>query len=751
MEIISSLLFIFASLLFALVSFEHKSLFFFRWVGVIVSAFVIFMFNENWIFGASINLSFFSFLLLIAVLLIKQKQKINLKERFGEILKIKWRRLLVNVSVLLILFLSAFFYFKGNLNEPRYITADAGTHFLYMNGTAKTGILPMFRPSEIYPASGNNEVFKDHHKMYFPGPAAGFYLLSKVSNFINPVVLFQLFNALFYVLVAGYLYFLFSDKLKLGFKVLLLLTLAFGPLFNLVTNSFTSQMFGLFLLVFFVDVFWKFYFQKGIIILPVLALAAVVLSYFYWLPVALIFALVMMLKDIRKYNHELLIKYSKIFGIFVAALLLASGFIISTLEVNTISHAGDDGGFPFYKEFIKEWIVVIPIAILNLFLLLRDRKQEKTSLLGLFSVAAISYTLLLAVGYAFKIVSNYTFMKSFFLSVPLVWILGWDFLNSHFNLSAIKKWSLINFQTKTVVAYWLITTLLISFMLSKQAEIFPLEQNNLALAAGGSRSANITTAQLGLLKFIKEQQSDKLSDGRILVIAPYDTALWVFAYSGIWPRTMSLIGEGESANGAYSPMSIFSPNIANYYRWLKNDKDHYLVMFDKSDSKQWVEEVGFNERNYQDLASVGDNHFLKLKNGEGVDMLFQDIDPNSDQLKGERVPYENEIIAKYDNLSGIAFRFMINKKELKSEFKFSLKEGDCKQNGKLILQQEISKEKLNQLKRKEFFSIKFDSISGSAEKTYCYKIDGEAGGLEIPEEKESGKVLLQDMYKFKIN
>ncbi len=499
--------------------------------------------------------------------------------------------------------------------------------------------MPLFGPNEIYEVSSHQEGLKTFPDGYFPGATAGFFLLNAILQPVRMIFNLQIFNALFYALVS--IYFLLLLRRKAGFSALVVFAFAFfivalGTFFDLMVNSFSTQLFGLFLLIFFVDMFDEFFEGKVSFFVPMFALTGVIIAYLYWVPVALLFVMLRSFEILRNiFKKSARLEYRKIFsivGMVFGSGILSIGYIIALAKFNMLSHSVDDGGFSFASQFLADTIIILPFA-LAMFCRFLKRKffLKEQSFLGDFALAMLIYSLLLFFGRAKGFVSNYAAMKSLYLAIPLIWALGISFFIEKDVLSWLKiSWQSILGKNRATFYYkqmfsrnflllsffWIVFVGIFKFRTDLQPEILPIINKNISLLSSGKKNASgLTHEQMVLLDKIKKDYPWTLDNKQIVVIAPPGTCLWVYAYAGLWPRTTSLVIDGNTHLESYAPMGLYSAGIVDYPYWLSRDKNHYMVYFDSRESSNWAKKVGFNLDDYNVLLDSGGNKLLRLKDG----------------------------------------------------------------------------------------------------------------------------------------
>ena len=620
--------FVLSVLLFSLLVVKNRTqIFVFRALGLIFSVAIVFSYHLNWIANLPITIPKLGFFFFVISLGIMFKRKLGIADISKIINEFNKKQVAISIVMLVVPFLLGVIYFQWDLNAPRYSTPDSGTHYLYMSQTARTGFIPLFSASEIYPASGGLEVFRLHHESYLPGSVVSFFVIDKLLGFGGKPISFQFFNIFWYAIISAYFLLIFKER---GFLKSLLVVvaaymmIALGTFFDFVATSYSAQLFGLFLLIYFLDTFQEFVKNKEAIWLPMFAVASLGMTYVYWLPVAVVFVLNSLIGNLWnkfKFKDDFCTKnIYKIFFMTMGAFVLSFGYLLVLLRINMLSHAVDDGGFSFQNQILSDSMLVGSVALVYfVFISIGNWKRNENNFLANISFAIFSYALALFVLYEKGVVSHYSAVKVMYLLVPLVWVVFFSFLDKVVvNYFSFDKLSLL-LRKKSALG-WLFLTFLFYFVFYVYADnskwvsidFLPLMQKNFDLISDQKKDAIISDDQLVLLDMIKNDFAWTLQENRLIIIAPPATALWAFSYSHVWPRTLNLLtGDIEQGNGAFSPMSIYSPNIIDYRYWLSANGEHVLVFFDTGDSNKWAKKVGFNFADYKVLAKEGNNMLLQ--------------------------------------------------------------------------------------------------------------------------------------------
>lgn len=730
-----------------------------RFVGLFLSLSIVLFFNFNWIFGRPATVWLFVVSLILSMIIAK----------FGNIFEISKHKNIKDLSIFIffgfILLLSCASYFSWRLDEPKYTTEDAAIHYLYMSQTVKTGFLSNFLPNTIYFDSGENEVYKNFGKGYPPGAAVPFYLIYNIVPTRHITASLQIFNSIFFTLSILYIFFLVKKSGILRFRTSLIfmsLIFGFGAFFDFITASFSTQVFGLFLLLFFFDTYRGFFEEKMNIIFSILALSSIVFSYIYWFPVASLFMCVYFLSN-RNFPHP--------FIVFVVTTVLSAGYIKELYDVRILNYATAYGYFESAKIFLSDIAFILPLAIFGLIGIIRDIFRKENVFIGSIVLSSILYAFVLLILFRFDVVSQYPAFKSLLLAVPLIWLVGLiqiekiykkrrEIRNDLYRMydcgfSFLKKDILI----VSCIFLSLVVILVFAWFSKVPIGVMPIIFRNTHSIVYPRNFANITAEQLLLLDKLKTEYARVLDERRILVIAPFDTSLWVYAYSGIWPRTFSLLGN-EKNFGEYSPMDVYSNDIVNYETWLKNDVNHVLVLFDNEFNRDWQARNNFHLEDYEILFSVGNNYILQLKKSVEVEFFHQKnqiiytFTPSISlpEKKKQSIPYSGEIITLSETFIGLSFMLSIKKEEISEDLFFDIRSGKCNENGSIFYKKTVSIEELRNQKKGDYYLIRFDSpVKISIGSPVCYSLyqDRPDDSIALVALKESETPLVKELYLFK--
>lgn len=711
---------------------EKNKLLLFRAMALTFGVAVVMMFNLNWIFDLEITeiiwVLIFSSIIVLAVLFrekdIQSITSVFVKER---------KTFLFSLLILLVASLFAASYFKWRLAEPRYSTPDSGTHFLYMNDAAKNGKMSLFGKNIIEEASGDARIAPGHNATYFPGGSAVFALLDSMLNPNNPALLLQIFNIGVYAILAGYfIIFVFQRGLIrsrigiIGTSIIILL----GTFLNLVFASHSTQLLGLLFLIAFIDLFEAYLQKKESIIPSAILFAAMVITYFYWLPIAMAFvAIRFLLSDVnRKTFFREMRRY--IFPVVLGS-ICCFGYVLVMFRLNMFQYSAADGGVAFQRFLLSDALWITPFSIMQFLILVKkwkDQSEDKKMAVAYFLAVSI-FALLLALFYLNNfLISHYTAMKVLYIVVPSAWILAIMFFENNCNSigAALRdlqkgKWIILKQQKKVLASFLLV--LFVTLLLGKTYDVnwqpFALAMRNGELILSNDKNADLTQEQMQLLDRVKHEYPSVLQNGKLFILGAHKNALWAFAYSGIWPRTESLIS-GKVSQSELN-FSYASPN--DYIYWLRQDPQHVLMLFNAKDLNQCSDCNLFNMNDYEKIVSVGDNYLLKLKEDASPVYEYQAVDVEAES-KRKTLPVEFLFSSSDKNMAGLSLKFQVKPKDdVLNDVNFELFKENCNDPSQKETSMVIKKEEFLKKGEKRTMRIYFDRvIENSKDAQWCARL-----------------------------
>ncbi len=744
--LLSIILILFAFLAALAILKEKDEAILLRATSLIFALAVVFMFDMNWLAGVAVKnwawVMFFAGLFLIAFYLRGGRILSEIKNYLR-----KYRRANgLAILFMLFTFLMACSYFHWDLAVPRYSTPDSATHFLYMHDTAQTGRMSLFGKNLITEASGDPSIAPKHNETYFPGATAAFTLINTVIQPKNPTVTLQVFNAFFYAVLTAYFIFLIYVK-KIVKKKISVLALAailmFGTFFNFVATSHSTQLLGLLFLVAFADTYDLYLRKKESFFIPAIFMGAAVTTYFYWLPPLLAFVgigfLFLRRKDKKYFWKDLFQAGLPILAGFIFCL----GYVIVMFKLDMFQYASSDGGVAFQDAMLADSFLILPFAVIELILLFLRRKNNDAgeNFAAAFFGAVALFSLTLAVFYKNGfLVSHYTAMKSLYLAVPSAWVLGAVFLER--NTEKMRRIANAAFQNKwiDILVFKKVIILLVVlyagvWFLAQRYDVkyrfFPLFEDNLRYVLANDTPPALSEDQMKLLDEIKTKYSGLLQNGKIFIIGPKKNLRWVFSYSGIWPRSDSLVPAGTHHTGMASELNFAFSSDEDYVNWLKQDKNHVLVYFNK-DTLGCADCNLFNFDDYDNLKADGDNFLLKLKSDAQPVYNYIWDGPNAKPAI-VNLPEKISFFSRDDMLAGMLLRLQVKpKKDVQSDVAVTLYGGDCKHGGQEEAYAQISQNDL--VSGKKTLQIYFDhKIKNTKNKDWCL-------WMEAPDKKTSDAV-----------
>jgi hypothetical protein len=631
--------------------------------------------------------------------------------------------------------------------EPKYSVADPAIHYLYMKGTVETGVLPAFREAEVFKASGENPVFEFHHSTHFPGSLVAFFILAKILSAFSHLELLQIFNILFYFLSLTYFGLILKKYFKSRFLFsLFYLTAALGGFFSLFIASYTNQYFGLFLLLFFLDINRS----KDNYLLKIVALAALIISYVYYLPVAL---LAIFAKEYPKLkNKKIFLDY---LIIFIATSLLCLTYGLVALNSELFSHSTE-------TATVQQPLYLVDIILIALLFYLTLKLFSQTKKIKLIKINPfpirqlvlpfLTYAFFLMVALYLGKTAVYPFTKITYTIMPLVSFFIFVFIDNYLNWETKpKKEQLISkeqlnkkkpyfFLILLIMIFW--PVLEINFMESKGRTHLYFNRNMDAILGGFRVTSGLTKDQELFLQKLKQEHSEALNNDRILIIGSPKRLWFSFAKSKIWPRTFEVMPQNKENVGTFSPMSPFSRLNFDYGTWLKNSKEHYLVLLDDENTQNWLaSEKYFDINDYDEIFSVGANRLLKLKDGLTVDYSYRDDSWNKyEEYEVRNYVFSQPVLEKFertfkaqnDNLKGVAFLLSSQGRTMQGEYVFEIYRDFCVSEKDLILKKEFTNQEVLDNQYNEFL---FDKIEDSKGENFCYQF--------YPKQSTANKTPLQ--------
>jgi MFS family permease len=657
-----------------------------------------------------------------------------------------------------------------------------------MNRASEEGKLPLFLENRIFKDSGNNPVFKYHTQTHFPGSSVAFFILKKILFFVESLKLLQVFNFLFYFLVTTYFALLLKKHFKSRFLFYLFyLFIALGSFFSLFAASYTNQLFGLFLLLYFIDLnhVARKRLDKNRLFFEITAVTALIITYIYFLPIIGLIYLIQIFNLIKKAKKLKLFfkKNLKYFLILIfGVLIFSSGYIYLTIiKAELFTHALE--GDPVPKNYL---LLDAVFYYLLFFILLKIgnlknifNNQRLKSSVQYFLLPCLAYSILLMLAMLFGVVSLYPFQKSLFLSVPIFWFFVFKFLDlslfdQKFNFKKIInqcdhkskfKFKYYFFSFSLIVIFLPVIKEKLQTIQSTNAD--SLKANIEYLTFQKEKKPNINWEEIEFLKNIKKDYPLVFENkNQIMVLSSSERSLWVYVTTGIWPRPETLIPKGRENKGTFSPMTPFSREAFNYGIWLNNEKRHYLILLDQNEVYNWTNNYPFFDiNNFNEIYSYKKNRLLHLKEKTPVRYNYQNDAWNDYEKYGISKavrpivnPYHlsGSFSAKFNNLIGMSFLISDQSNMTTCPYIFEFSYGSCQAKKELILKKEINN---GYIKSKEYTQFFFDKIIKSQGQEFCFEFyqKGIKANPNLPDcqipiffymGKNSGSFEFKQIYEF---
>ncbi len=712
---------------------NRDALLFFRMTALVFSIAVVFMFNANWLTRIVVKDWAWPILFFLLFILALSIRGLNILLEIRSYFLQNLKAIVLSFFVIALAFLFASSYFHWDLNIPRYSTPDSGTHFLYMHSTSQNGVMSMFGRNLIADASGDTTIAPGHNQTYFPGATAAFSLLDMAVHPKNPAMTLQIFNVFFYAILAGYFIFLFHVKRIITNKISLVCLsgiILFGTFFNFVATSHSTQLLGLLFLLAFMETYESYLNKKEYFFVPALFLGAMVLTYFYWLPIAIIFVTIELLLSLKK-SGSFSAEFLRALFVGATGIVFCLGYVLIMFKLNMFQYASSDGGVAFQDKMLSDTLLVLPIVIYQLFSLLRGQHRIGNSRFTIaFFGSILVFSLTLALLYKSGLfVSHYTAMKVLYIAVPSAWVLAFLFLGENifkiknfWKLLIGRKWKTLEmykiFFIGTIFCYAAVWGIAKKFDLS--LDFLPLLRANIQQVTQNDMQPALSGNQMKLLDEIKSKHPSLLQDGKIFVMGPRRNVLWIFAYSGIWARSSSLIQAGILHVGSESEMHYFYSNSDDYITWLNQDEKHAIVYFNANDSDSCTDCNLFDFGDYNKLESEGDNHLLQLKSGTNPIYEYK-LGALGDTQK-VFLPIKYSFMADDQSLTGMSLKLRVRqKKNVQSDVLLELFAGDCSKNeSQKIAAAIVAKEDLIKSGDRK---ISFEhAINSAKNQTFCVKL-----------------------------
>lgn len=606
MAVITLLFFLSISIFLSHLVIERKNVFFvFRAIGLISVILVVSSFYMGFL---RIPINPFSFSVLItaiccAIILIRKEKT---KRSLAEVIKAKTvfdkKRILLCIIIIAISLLSSWDYFGTDFKAPQFVGVDPAVHFMMGKYVSSHDQLLFF----------NRDILFHNIDTYPFGSSIILASFQKLLPFVSATSIFTIVNILFYILIGCYFILVTLKYHKIRSRMLLFLyviLMQLGFFFTLLIMGFWSQAVGLFLLIFFVDIYSPKKFSFSYLLLYAGTIVAILFTYIYWLPIAMLFL------AFRHMSKKYLTRYflTRLFLVLFMSAILASPYMVSLIRFHLLSYASSDGGT--YKVFALNFIPLAIFIIYGIFFLLQDWKKKPKNFSSFF-IASMIYFIILYIAYANNLASAYTFAKIFYLFGPIIYFLSILSLDTLFEKIEKPANSILISATSLIV----MTVILYPFankshpplgnisfepnFWSLEGQVFDIYYSNAKMIRYDARYSAHRRLAGDNFWFIADVPSHippEYRANRTMVIADSEMSLWFYALTDIWPRT--LVDNNDSVS-----------SLAPYDRWKIQRLSPILILLDTQVTRQWKKENGFNIADYDILYREKNNYLLRLKN-----------------------------------------------------------------------------------------------------------------------------------------
>lgn len=620
-SILATALFLVSTILFSIVVVSpQKNSLTLRSIGIIFAVLIVASYPMSWI-GIPLNLFTFSGVLIILSLMycgicfIKDKNIVFLKKRFSRENLIPKKKSLLPLLVFGLSVAVGLFYFRADLKTPQYYSLDAATHLLVAEHTQQTQKLLIFSRDLYYPDARNIAEY----------PFGSAVVNSTIFNtlfFLSHDVSFQLISILFFSLINAYFFSIFQRHFEVKNPVLiatLILLQTVGFFLNLMALGFTAQLIGLFFLLLFVDLYLDTKDSPRGVLFCILAFVATFFTYYYWIPITLLF---LGMDNLHLLNIKNLKANSKVilyrFVLLVLSTIIIAPYILTIIGAHIVKYVADDGGS--YKIFLLNFIFFLPLILIGLINLIKGVTKGKTGAV-MFVLATILYTLGWYIAYRLGYASSYFFTKTYYITGPILYLVAIKTLDE---IVAELK----NNYAKLLPLATLGTLLLIFAIMPFQKNVdhgiepppsaaLPMNTLSLdgrlfdvfyfdieALVRPSFHRVNIDADMAEFMANFKEHLPAKDQDlDKISVVTDYDTALWFYVRTGVWPRSLE------------DRILLYQLELVDLDLWRATDKSQILILMTGNEmTEEWIKRYNFNMNDFKILYQVGDNYLLESVN-----------------------------------------------------------------------------------------------------------------------------------------
>jgi hypothetical protein len=588
--------------------FQKKDAFFvLRSAGIFLS-FSVLVYYATQLLGFKNNILYYPaiFLAISAlIILVKYRTKKNLEFLFLNRSDFDWKSIFILIGAFSLVAIACLSYYCWQIVTPQYLSADAPFHF-------RNARLAM----EI-----NGPVVDPVYAAFFTTSTIFLFKSLSVESVLR---YFQIYNIAVFSLLSIYFFFLINRSFPIKSKPILILAFfatVFGFFYNLFVMGFFPQMMGLLFLLLFFDLYamlekkWH-----GILLLFSVALAVFV-SYVYWFPLIIIF---LFLDYLNKTMHS-----KKVWHVTRNALFFGAIFLLIVLaKYKALSKVALVEG-ETYKVILSNFVLLSPFFLYGIYLSLKSTLHDSYKGTLIF-FSSLIFSTLLGISYALEKTSSYTFLKSIYLTGPLIFyasLYALDILLGKLRSSTVRRilafsFAIFSFAFLLSPLYTgksdsqnlydmqkLETQLNSSF---DKASIWDIHKKpfdifffNLEISLHRNspllESLNfVNKDEIGFLRGLPKHLPDGISE--LNIVANRKNSYWFLVLTGIW---------NSSANDPES----FDDKGVDYDDWLKNHKQPYLIILDSQTARKWLwlNQGKFKWEDFDIIFQNGQNYLLKLK------------------------------------------------------------------------------------------------------------------------------------------
>jgi hypothetical protein len=310
--------------------------------------------------------------------------------------------------------------------------------------------------------------------------------------------------------------------------------------------------------------------------LPILSLLSlgIFFSYAYFIPIIYIAILIDIIIEANQ-NKEKIVSIENInkmlYLIIIPSIIGISYFIIMPLvsgmktEISTIGVNGK-----IYENYITNLLAFIPIFIIDIVIIIKNKKKENNYGSILF-IMSLLFAIILWIGNKLEIVSDYYFFKAYYIIWPLT------IYNTFIALNRIltDKPKSLKIITFIYISIYLILIIISTLIMQKNIGVNNIFYNNLNCI-----NNEWSSFQNGELKLVDKQQKTFDNDQvYVLTTEHYGRALW-----------MSVLHKNQYIYIDY--MTAYKITIE---KWLEEKEEKYYLAYHNDYKK--IQEDYLNENN----------------------------------------------------------------------------------------------------------------------------------------------------------